>query len=142
MLKKMMFFMIIFLLFSTNTIAQINNKIEIFDVKQEKVVSSIERTPEIQREVETFLKNITGVFKKLDPVPTSGFMVKVPLDPKFNLENNYIKAQLVEVIVVFSIDENPYLLVFDNENNFYAFTFEGKTDSFLEKLNYNPMTSN
>ncbi len=141
MFKKIIVFMIIFLSFSSSTIAQIPN-VEIFDVKQEKVVATVEKTPEIQQEVEAFLKSITGVYKKMNPVPTTGFMVKVPLEPYVNLENELINGKIVEVIVVFSIDENPYLLVFDDENNFYAFTFDGNTDSFLEKLNYNPMTSN
>lgn len=133
--------MIIFLSFSNSSIAQ-SNKVEIFDVKQEKVIATVEKTSEIQREVEAFLKGITGVYKKLNPVPTTGFMVKVPLEPYLNLENEFIKGKIVEVIVVFSIEENPYLIVFDAENNFYVFTFEANTDSFLEKLNYNPMTSN
>lgn len=142
LLKKQFIILFIFLTVATNTMAQNNQQIEIFDVTQEKVVSTVKLDPAIQQDVEAFLKKITGVYKQLNPVPTTGFMVKIPLDPYVSVENDYFKGRLVEVIVVFPIQENPYLMAFDDSNQFYAFTFEGDTDSFLEKLNYDPRTSN
>jgi hypothetical protein len=133
--------MFIFLSITTNAIAQVDPKIEIFEVQKDKVVATVEVTPEIRQDVEAFLKGISGVYKKLNPVPTTGFMVKVPLTPAVVIENKFFKGSIVEVIVVFSLQENPYLMAFDNNNQFYAFTFEGDADSFLEKLNYNPRTS-
>jgi hypothetical protein len=135
MIKKVIVSIFIFLLVSTNAIAQTNQQIEIFDINKGKVVMNVPLEPVLQQEAKKWLKGITGVYVKFKPIPDKGFMVKVPLQPNVMVENQWFNDLVDEVIIIFPYQEKPYLLIFDSENKPYFFTFEADTDKFLEIVN-------
>ena len=143
MIKKIMFSLVISFLVSTNTTAQPNQQVEVFDISKSEVVMEVQLNSDIQLEVEMFLQGITDVYRKLDPIPKSGFMVKIPLEPAYLMHNEWLNDLIDKVIVMFPSKEKPYLMVFDNENSPHFFIFEGKTDRFLRKLlKLGPIASN
>lgn len=135
--KRTWIFLFIFILATNQTYAA-ENKIEIFHIDKEKVIKEINHDDEIQVEVEKFLDGISDLYKKLNPVPDSGYMVKVPLHPAYSLKNNWFNGIVSEVIVIFPKYENPFLLVFDEKRRPFFFTFHESVDSFLSKLNFIP----
>lgn len=133
---------IILILSSTSVKAQEGyNNIEIFDVQAEHVIKTVPWNPMIQDEIVSYLKSITGLYAKFNPVPEKGFAVKVFLDPVVKVENGIMNSFVDEVIVMFPSDDSPFLLAFENESNLICFTFEGDTNKLLKLLDYEHTTS-
>lgn len=138
MIKKLFASLLILLFITTNVSAQPTQQIEIFDIRKEKVIKTIESNPRVQQEVRKYLNGITTVFAKINPVPSEGFMIKVPLEPSVTVKTPLYEGPVSETIIVFSGRENPYLLLFDNKNRLLAFNFKGNTANLLKLLKYNP----
>ncbi|CAH2717616.1 hypothetical protein BACCIP111895_04832 [Neobacillus rhizosphaerae] len=138
MIKKVLISFCIFILYTTHAMAQTNHQIQIIDIKKGKVIKNVQKNPDLQQEVEKFLEGITGVYVKLNPYPNNGFVIKIPLEPNVTVENQWFNDLLDEVMIIFPVQENPYLLVFDNENQPYFFKFQGNTSKFLGLLNFKP----
>lgn len=138
MIKKVLVYIFIFQLISTNGIAQTNQQIQIFDINKGKVIKNVQMNTDLQHEVEKFLEGITGVYVKYNPIPTKGFMIRIPLEPNIMVRNQWFDDLVDEVTIIFPDQENPYLMVFDDENRPYFLTFEGNTVKLLGLLNFKP----
>ncbi|WP_318506136.1 hypothetical protein [Bacillus sp. T3] len=135
MIKKVLGSIIIFQLISTITIAQTNRQIEIFDISKGIVIMNVQSNTDSQLEVKKFFKGITGVYVKYNPIPNKGFMVRIPIEPPVMVKNQWFNDLVDEVTIIFSGHENPYLMVFDDENRPHFLTFEGDAAHFLKLLN-------
>lgn len=124
--------------------AQSSTNVELFDIEKGEVIKTPPTNDKIQVEVEKLIKDIDDVFKKIRPIPDKGYMIKIPLEPSFLLENQWLYAQVDEVIIIIPKNEkpivpednDPYLLIFDDENKAYFFTFKTKIDPLLNILNF------
>lgn len=126
----------IFFLFNLFIVsAQSITNIELLDIEKNKIIKTVPTNPKIQLETRKIVKEIDNVVKKLNPIPDKGYMVKIPLEPSLPLENQWVNALIDEVIIIIPEDEKPYLLLFD-ENKPYFFTFETKTDTLLNALDF------
>lgn len=125
------------LLTSTN-ISYHGKSIEIFDINESRMVKVTQSNARIQKEVESYLNGITGPYLKFRPIPDKGFMVRIPLEPGIEVQNQWLAGPVDEVIIIFPEEAKPYLLVFDAENKPLFFIFEGKTEALLKQLNYHP----
>src|SRR5690606_17631812 len=97
------------------------------DISQGKVIKYVEVTTDLQQEVEKFLEGISGVYAKYNPIPNQGFMIRIPLEPNIMVRSQWFDDLVDEVTIIFPKQENPYLMVFDDENNSYFLTFTGDT---------------
>ncbi|MBU3204821.1 hypothetical protein [Clostridium algidicarnis] len=136
MLKKMVIILIFILSFTTKAFSIENINIEIFSVDNGSVIVSTCSNVSIQNQVKTYLKNITEVYAKLNPVPDSGYMIKVPLESPLEIKNQWVHSFVDEVVIILPKDESPYLLIFDNKDNPLFFTFKGNINKLLESLNF------
>ena len=109
--------------------------IELLDIEKNKIVT-IQAKPNIQLEAEKIIKGINDVVKKINPIPNKGYMVKISLTPPLRLESKWVNALIDEVIIIIPENEKPYLLLFDDENKPYFFTFTTDIDSLLKTLNF------
>ncbi len=141
MKKKVLSWIIIFHFISIYALAQNNRQIEIFDINKGKVIMNVQPNPDSQQEVKKFLEGITGIFVKYNPIPNKGFMIRVPLEPNIVVENQWFNDQVDEVTIFFSGQEEPYLMIFNDENRSSFFTFEGDTANFLKIINFKPEAS-
>ena len=138
MIKKVLVCIFVFQLISTNGIAQTNQQIQIFDINKGKVIKVLQMNTDLQQEVEKFLEGITGVCVKYNPIPNKGFMIRIPLEPNIKVRNQWFNDLVDEVTIIFSGQEKPYLMVFDDENRPHFLTFEGNIGKFLGLLNFKP----
>ncbi|KAF0820110.1 hypothetical protein [Cytobacillus sp. FSL R5-0377] len=136
MIKKVLICIFVFQLISTTGIAQTEQQIQIFNINKGKVIKVLQMNPEVQQETEKFLEGITGVYVKYNPIPNKGFMIRIPLEPNRKVRNKWFDGLVDEVTIILSGQENPYLMVFDDENRPYFFTFEGNIEEFLGILNF------
>ncbi|WP_077618163.1 hypothetical protein [Bacillus sinesaloumensis] len=140
MIKKFLVCFFLLQLFSSNAFAEHNQQIQIFDINQDKVIKQIENNADIQQEVSKYLKNVDGVYTKYNPIPNSGFMVRIPVEPPTMVRSRWFDDLVDEITIIFPTQEAPYLMLFDDENQTYFLTFKGNTDPLLKLLNFNPKT--
>ena len=136
-IKGLAIILIILLLYSINVYAEGNRNIEIFDINQGKVVKILESDSVFQREAINYLRDITGIFGKCDPIPSKGYAIRIPLMPSQEMQGQWINGFINEVIIVFPEEETtPFLMVFENEDRLLCFTFSGDTDTLLKNLKF------
>ncbi|KAF0815528.1 MULTISPECIES: hypothetical protein [Cytobacillus] len=123
--------------FNLSTVnAQGNNIAKLFDIEKNQIIKTTPTNSNVQLETEKIIKGIDGVVKKFEPIPNQGYMVKIPLEPSYLLENKWINTLIDEIIIIIPKQEDPYLVTFDDENNPYFFTFNTKIDSLLNTLEF------
>ncbi|MCM3770551.1 MULTISPECIES: hypothetical protein [Priestia] len=98
-------------------------KVEVFQIETGKVIRSTLKPPSVQKEAEKSIASITGLYKKVSPLPKKGYLVKIPLDPAVKIENSSVNTLASEVIFVLEPNQKPIMMVFDNENRTYFFEF-------------------
>ncbi|WP_059174040.1 hypothetical protein [Bacillus sp. FJAT-27445] len=138
MIKKIVVCVIIMAFISIPTAAQTHQQIEIFDIAKGKVVKTAQPNPKVQQEVKKFLTGITGIYPKLNPVPSEGFMIRVPFEPRTMVKTSLFNGPVDEVIIIFPAYENPYLMFFDDKGRALVFNFKGDTAKLLGLLNFKP----
>ncbi|KPH77624.1 MULTISPECIES: hypothetical protein [Bacillaceae] len=135
--KTLLSIILVFFLFNLSTVnAQDNKSIEIMDIVKNEIIKTTPTDSSIQLETEKIIKEIDGVVKAFKPIPDKGYMIKIPLEPSYQLENKWINALIDEVIIIIPETEKPFLLIFDDENNSYFFTFQIKIDKLLKTLGF------
>lgn len=136
MMQKVLSSMVIFQLLSTIAFAQTNKQIEIFDISKDKVIHKVQPNPDTHQEVKSILDGITGVYVKFNPIPNKGIMIRIPLDPSIVVKNQWFNDLVDEVTLIFPEQEDPYLLVFTDENSPLFFTFKGDTAKLLKLIHF------
>ena len=112
--------------------------IEIFDLNEEKVIKEVPSSTALQNEVRKYLNQITNLYVKFNPIPGKGHLIKVPLVSPVKVKNQCLNDFVTQVIIILPESEKPYLMVFYGENKYLFFTFEGKIDTLLRLLNFEP----
>jgi len=116
--------------------AQNDNLVELLDIEKDEVINTTPTNSNVQVETEKVIKEIDGIVKKFKPIPNKGYMIKIPLEPSYQLKNKWISDLIDEVIIIIPEDEAPYLITFDDENNPYFFTFKIKIAALLNTLDF------
>ncbi|MFD2444264.1 hypothetical protein ACFSO7_09825 [Bacillus sp. CGMCC 1.16607] len=128
----------ILLIHSPVGFAEIDKNIEVFDIQKGKVIKAVPLQDEFQAEVKKYIAGIDHIYVKINPIPKKGYMIKIPLNPKVHIQNQWINTNSDQIILVFTKDEKPYLMVFDDKNHPLFFTFKGgNTDVLLRNLQIN-----
>ncbi|RXJ04493.1 hypothetical protein DS745_03675 [Anaerobacillus alkaliphilus] len=134
--KSVLLLVFITIFFNYSIINAENNKhVEILIIESDEIIKSVPINPNIQSEVEHIISKIDDVVKKFRPIPDKGVLMKIPLEPSININNQFLNTLIDEVIIIIPEDENPYLLVFDDENRSWFFTFSTPLNKLLKTLN-------
>jgi hypothetical protein len=112
MLKKILILFFIFQFFFINTYAQSNKKIEIYNIEKNKLMKTLENNNQWDSEAKQMVKNITGVYVKFNPIPKSGIVIKIPIEPSVMAKGSLID----EVNVILPEDGRAYMMIYDDEN--------------------------
>jgi len=89
---------------------------------------------EIQKEAIQYAQSITGAFKNLNVVPKTGHMIKVPLSKPVTITNQWIHTTIDEVLVLLPLNEKPYIMIYDDENNPHFYYVQGHPERLLKHL--------
>jgi hypothetical protein len=128
---------VVFLIFpspSNHSQSQGINNVELYDIQKDSVTKIVPTSSLFQEAAENFLKGIDSIYVKVRPIPKTGYMVKIPLEPSVQINNKWLNDLVNEVIIIFPIDDEPFLLVFDDENHPLFFNFKGNTDLIIKAL--------
>ncbi|WP_066295750.1 hypothetical protein [Bacillus sp. FJAT-29937] len=113
-----------------------SEKIEVYHIDEAKVIEEITPTEGVRLEAEKYLSNISGVYKKINPIPKKGFIVRIPLHPPLKVQNQWIHTLADEVNIFYPAGEDPYIMMYDDENNVYFFTLNRNKLEFTKMAKY------
>ena len=120
------------------TDAAVYGYVEIFDITEGRVVKQVEPDIKIQREAEKLLKDVSGLYTRLRPLPDSGLIVRIPLEPPADIRNEWLNGcgiTRVDALYILLPGEGaPYLLVLDEGQRPWFFNFKGKADKLLKYI--------
>ncbi|MBM4761127.1 hypothetical protein [Bacillus sp. B15-48] len=116
--------------------AENDKMVELFDIEKNERIDTTPTNSNVQLEAEKIIKAIDDVYKKFKPIPDKGYIIKIPLEPPYQLENQWIHAVIDEVVILIPEEGEPYLLLFDDENTPCFFTINTKIASLLEILDF------
>lgn len=140
--KKILISIMLCLLVSQSIIADTIKQIEIFHINQGKVIKTVPTNLDIQKEVEVVLGEIDDLYRGFEPIPHQGYMIKIPFESAFKLENKWFNDYVTEAILIFPEYENPHIMLLDDDNKPAFFTFTKSVDSLLAKLEFQPTPIN
>lgn len=136
-LLTLLSFVLVFLTFNLSMVnAQSNINVKIFHIEKNEIIKTIPTNSKVQVEVTKIIKEIDGVVKHFKPIPDKGYMIKIPIEPPQQVKNKWINDLIDEVTIIIPEEEEPYLLIFDDENKSYFLTFQTKIDTLLNNLNF------
>ena len=90
--------------------------------------------PVIQKEAVQYAKAITGPFKNLNVVPKDGYMIKIPLSKPVSITNQWLHTTIDEVLILLPLNEKPYIMLYDDENNPHFYYVKGKPGLLLKQM--------
>ncbi len=108
-----------------------DSDIEVFDLKQERVIRQAPNSKWVQAEVKQCLHSIHGITKRFNPIPKDGHIYKIPLEPPIMVSNQWLNGLVDEVKLILPDEDLPLLMVFDEENRPYFFEFKYDIENLL-----------
>lgn len=134
--KKFIFLTIVFiLLFIPKPSFAKENFIEIFDVEKNQVVERIPNTEVISDQLTTYLQTLDKVVPNINPLRDAVLLIKVPLSKNVYLNTAIFQGEVNEAILVFSKSEEPFILLFDEEQRAMFFYLKlNLADFYLKNL--------
>jgi hypothetical protein len=113
--------------------------VEIFDISKGEVIKKVQLNPAIRKEVEEYLKNITGMYGKVKALPEKGYIIRVPMEPFVNVNCQWLTGYGInsvdEVFILFP-EKGKYLLVLDSKYRPLFYNFDGNTDELLNIIDF------
>ena len=114
--------------------------IEIFNVVEERVVKSIKANKKTINEAKSIMDSITGIYVKLNALPSDGYIIKIPFNPEIKADNkwfvNYGINSIGKLFVVIPENKAPYLIILDSKERPYLFNFSHDIDRLLNLLDF------
>lgn len=134
--KHILLLLIVVLLFSSKMAVYADEYVEIFDIKQEQVIKSIEMNQAIKKEALKLADGITGMCMRFRPVPVSGYMIGIPIEPGEKLHSKWGSCTVKRLIVIIPEKGDVILGVFDDREKFLFYNVKGSATGLLRKLDF------
>ena len=74
------------------------------------------------------------VHLKTNVVPKDGYMIKIPLSKPVSITNQWLHTTIDEVLILLPLKENPYIMLYDDENNPHFYYVKGKPGLLLKQM--------
>lgn len=108
------------------------SEIERFDVAKGAVVARIASTPELQGEVSKLLASLGGGLEVFRADPKDGTVLRIPIQPSQEVKLPGFYAFATEMFVFLPKGQDPYILIFSEENEPRLFAFKHPVNRLLE----------
>lgn len=110
--------------------------IEIFDLKQNCVVKSVQVNSEIHDMVAGWVQNIDNYYGKISPVAAEGYRVRIPLDPPVKVNKKSLNGLVNEVYIIVPQNKPPFFIIYEDKNKPSYFRFHGNIDNLSNGLDF------
>ncbi|MWC28525.1 hypothetical protein [Paenibacillus sp. MMS18-CY102] len=108
--------------------------VQVFDVKAEKVVKSIDNDKQFQKYARGWLKSVTGFAPQLKSDDSCLYVYRVPLLKPTKVKIDQTELSVKEVFLFNCAGKPPLLLVFDEQRRPYLLLFKADTKPFVDKV--------
>ena len=115
------------------------DKVEVFDISQGKVIRELDVTPELRAEALSYIKKISSAYVKVMALPSMGKIVKIPLNPNVRVSSRLLNGVVKNVFILFPEGGQPYLMVLDEKNRPLFYNFEADTKKLTELVGFERM---
>ena len=61
-------------------------------------------------------------------------MIKIPLSKPVSITNQWLHTTIDEVLILLPLKENPYIMLYDDENNPHFYYVKGKPGLLLKQM--------
>lgn len=116
--------------------------VEVFDIKEGKVILSEVSNLEIQNEVRNYLKTIKSLYTKVMPFPEKGYVIRIPFDKAIKVDQKLLNESGIKAIesvfIIISDKEAPIMLLLDAQKKPYFYTFNASIQPLLEYVKLKP----
>ncbi|TMV46397.1 hypothetical protein FE783_25855 [Paenibacillus mesophilus] len=110
--------------------------VQLFDVSRGEVIRTAANSPVFRRMGETWIASIRGAWGGFRLDPTSGFVLKVPLDPPLNVNNGWYRGEVAELYVMWdpAAPHDTRLMLMGRVGNPRMFVIGAEAGSFVEQF--------
>ncbi|EFM09711.1 conserved hypothetical protein [Paenibacillus curdlanolyticus YK9] len=108
--------------------------VQVFDVKAEKVVKTIDNDKQFQKFARGWLKSVTGFAPQLKSDDSCLYVYRVPLLKPAKVKVDQTELVVKEVFLFNCAGKPPLLLVFDEQRRPYLLLFNADTKPFVKKV--------
>lgn len=136
MKSKLFIFLISFLLLNSFIPAGAENiaDVEVFDIEKEQVVKRFANTSEIQDEMKKYVETIDRSIPPLEAMPKKGKMVRIPLHPALQVENQWMKSVIFEVFFIVLPDREPFVILYDENRKPYLLQSKNVPSTLMKMI--------
>lgn len=111
-----------------------NHPVQVFDVKAERVVKSVDNDKQYQKFARSWLKSVTGLAPQLKTDDTCLYVYRVPLYKPAKVKVADTELKVKEVFLFNCDGKPPLLLVFDEQRHPYLLLFSADIRPFVAKI--------
>ncbi|MDF2714406.1 MAG: hypothetical protein K0R28_1331 [Paenibacillus sp.] len=110
--------------------------VQLFDVVRGQVIRSLPNSPVFRRAGESWIASIRGAWGGFRLDPTSGYVLKVPLEPPLNVNNGWYRGEVTELYVMWdpATPHDTRLMLLGRGGSPRMFTIGAEAGAFVEQL--------
>ncbi|HHW23675.1 MAG TPA: hypothetical protein GXX26_12490 [Clostridiaceae bacterium] len=127
---------------SGSNTAERSKNIEVFDITKGEIIISQPSNINIQNEVFNYLKTIKSLYTKVMPFPDKGYVIRVPFNESIRVDQKILNDSGIKSVdslyIILSDKEAPIILILDNQERPYFYTFNASIQPLLEYIKLNP----
>ena len=127
---------------SGSNTAERSKNIEAFDITKGEIIISQPSNINIQNEVFNYLKTIKSLYTKVMPFPDKGYVIRVPFNESIRVDQKILNDSGIKSVdslyIILSDKEAPIILILDNQERPYFYTFNASIQPLLEYIKLNP----
>lgn len=136
MIKKICMLLIFVFIYSVDVHAQEFKYVEIFDPKKDEIIKVVQLNSEINKLAQSYLNSIDGMYYKNDPATDDGYAVKIQLQSPVKVNKKNLNGVINEIFIVIPEKEQPFMMIFENENKLLPFPFKGDVNNLSRALDF------
>jgi len=111
-----------------------NQPVQVFDVKAEKVVKSVDNDKQYQKFARSWLKSVTGLAPQLKADDNCQYVYRIPLTKQAKVKIAQTELVVREVFLFKCDGKPPLLLVFDEQRHPYLLLFTADIQPFITRI--------
>lgn len=127
------------ILFNIKTISAANDTIKVLDIESSTVISEVQKSVEVDKEVQKAIRSIKRVTVQANPVPKKGYLIKIPLTKSLKVKNKWFDDLVSEVLLLYNpaTKRNGMIILYTDENTPLFFDIDYDFSSLFKIVKIN-----
>lgn len=135
---KIVVLLLVCILVIRQPVAMAATPIEVFSLDEEKVVYQTGGTLKAQHTAQQFIQSIDGLVTAINPLPPSGYLIKVTFDQPYLVKNYWFDATVTQAVFVYEKDHPSSVMLINEDNQSVFFTLSRNVEEFFTIIQFKP----